>query len=115
MNSSDCFANLKYGVFDVLIVLPYLVYKILQYTFLCVSALQEKLSGTAAQNNPDINSSDENSTINKDVQPAKEERIRELNQQVDSLQNVIFQVKNSPSIENMQPITFALHVTVSKL
>ena len=37
--------------------------------------------------------SDENSNRNVQVsQAAKEERIRELNQQVDSLQNVILQV-----------------------
>ncbi|XP_074532058.1 uncharacterized protein LOC141795167 [Halichoeres trimaculatus] len=38
----------------------------------------------------------ENSNVNKNVQvtqPAKEERIKELNQQVDSLQNVILQVQ----------------------
>lgn len=51
----------------------------------------------SSQNNPEV-SSDENSNINKNVQvnqPAKEERIRELNQQVDSLQNVILQVNIS--------------------
>ncbi|XP_074501467.1 uncharacterized protein LOC141773506 [Sebastes fasciatus] len=56
----------------------------------------DKSSGTASQNNPEVNSSNENSNINKNVQvnqPAKEERIRELNQQVDSLQNVILQVQ----------------------
>ncbi|XP_035848416.1 uncharacterized protein LOC116051362 [Sander lucioperca] len=56
----------------------------------------EKSSGTASHNNPEVNSSNENSNVNKNVevnQPAKEERIRELNQQVDSLQNVILQVQ----------------------
>ncbi|XP_044069171.1 uncharacterized protein LOC122883990 isoform X2 [Siniperca chuatsi] len=56
----------------------------------------EKSSGTASQNNPEVNRSNENSNINKNVQvnqPAKEERIRELNQQVDSLKNVILQVQ----------------------
>ncbi|XP_078129859.1 uncharacterized protein LOC144532797 [Sander vitreus] len=51
----------------------------------------EKSSGTASQNNPEVNSN-----VKKNVevnQPAKEERIRELNQQVDSLQNVILQVQ----------------------
>ncbi|XP_051234504.1 uncharacterized protein LOC127351223 [Dicentrarchus labrax] len=60
---------------------------------LCKTA---KSSGTALQNNPEVKSPDENSNINKNVQvnqPAKEERIRELNQQVDSLQNVILQVQ----------------------
>lgn len=50
---------------------------------------QEKSSGTS-QNSPEVKGCDENS--NKNIQPAKEERIRELNQQVDSLQNVILQV-----------------------
>ncbi|XP_023255873.1 spindle pole body component 110-like [Seriola lalandi dorsalis] len=56
----------------------------------------EKPTTTASQNSPDVNSSNENGNINKNVQgnqPAKEERIRELNQQVDSLQNVILQVQ----------------------
>ncbi|XP_076599718.1 uncharacterized protein LOC143328456 isoform X1 [Chaetodon auriga] len=51
----------------------------------------EKSSDTVSQNNPEVNSSYENSNINTSVQ--KEERIRELNQQVDSLQNVILQVQ----------------------
>ncbi|XP_036979524.1 uncharacterized protein LOC119033476 [Acanthopagrus latus] len=53
----------------------------------------EKSTGTSSKNNPEV-SSDE--SVNKNVQvnqPAKEERIRELNQQVDSLQNVILQVQ----------------------
>ncbi|KAI3363067.1 hypothetical protein L3Q82_011726, partial [Scortum barcoo] len=53
----------------------------------------EKSSDTASQNNP-VNGSNEN--FNKNVQgnqAAKEERIRELKQQVDSLQNVILQVQ----------------------
>ncbi|KAE8280452.1 hypothetical protein D5F01_LYC21014 [Larimichthys crocea] len=44
----------------------------------------------------EVTSSDENSSINKTAQvnqQAKEERIKELNQQVDSLQNVILQVQ----------------------
>nr|XP_046258809.1 uncharacterized protein LOC124066466 [Scatophagus argus] len=54
----------------------------------------EKSSGIASQNNPEANNSDENSSINKNGnQTAKEERIRELKQQVDSLQNVILQVQ----------------------
>ncbi|XP_068574835.1 uncharacterized protein [Cebidichthys violaceus] len=56
----------------------------------------ERPSGTLSQNNPGVHSSNESSNINKNVQvnqPAKEERIRELNQQVDSLQNVILQVQ----------------------
>ncbi|XP_038592784.1 uncharacterized protein LOC119916896 [Micropterus salmoides] len=57
---------------------------------------KEQSSGTASQNNPEASSSKENSNINKTVQvnqPSKEERIRELNQQVDSLKNVILQVQ----------------------
>ncbi|KAM9727713.1 uncharacterized protein ACNS7B_018122 isoform 1-T2 [Menidia menidia] len=49
---------------------------------------------TLAQNGPEVSNPWENG--NKNVQgdqSAKEERIRELNQQVDSLQNVIFQVQ----------------------
>ncbi|XP_035462065.2 uncharacterized protein LOC118283809 [Scophthalmus maximus] len=60
---------------------------------LCKTA---KPTTTVSQNSPEVNSSDENANINKNVQwnqPAKEERIRELNQQVDSLQSVIFQVQ----------------------
>ncbi|XP_029377636.1 uncharacterized protein LOC115055761 [Echeneis naucrates] len=55
-----------------------------------------KSTAAASQNSPDVSSSSENGNINKNVQgnkPAKEERIRELNQQVDSLQNVILQVQ----------------------
>ncbi|KAG7230029.1 hypothetical protein INR49_009749 [Caranx melampygus] len=54
----------------------------------------EKPTSTASS--PDINSSNGNGNINENVQgnqPAKEERIKELNQQVDSLQNVILQVQ----------------------
>ncbi|KAM6997208.1 uncharacterized protein LKV04_005932 [Tautogolabrus adspersus] len=53
-------------------------------------------SATASQDNQEVSSSNENSNMNRNVQmtqPAKEERIRELNQQVDSLQNVILQVQ----------------------
>ncbi|XP_071337261.1 uncharacterized protein [Trachinotus anak] len=56
----------------------------------------EKPTTVASQNSPDVNRSNDNGNINKNVQgsqPAKEERIRELNQQVDALQNVIFQVQ----------------------
>eukprot|EP00064_Thunnus_orientalis_P000437 superscaffoldBa00000022_g438 len=53
----------------------------------------EKPPSPASQNSPEVNSSDENSNANKNVQAAKEERIRELKQQVDSLQNVILQVQ----------------------
>ncbi|XP_056291760.1 uncharacterized protein LOC130207265 isoform X2 [Pseudoliparis swirei] len=56
----------------------------------------EKSSDTLSRINSGVLSSNENSNINKNVQlnqPAKEERIRELNQQVDSLQNVILQVQ----------------------
>ncbi|XP_068184154.1 uncharacterized protein [Antennarius striatus] len=55
---------------------------------------KRELVGTGLPNNPEVDSSDGNS--NKDVQvnqTAREERIRELNQQVDSLQNVILQVQ----------------------
>ncbi|KAL3050115.1 hypothetical protein OYC64_012207 [Pagothenia borchgrevinki] len=54
----------------------------------------KKLSDGALLNNPEVNSSNEN--VNKNVtviQAAKEERIKELKQQVDSLQNVILQVQ----------------------
>ncbi|XP_051816326.1 uncharacterized protein LOC110949292 [Acanthochromis polyacanthus] len=54
----------------------------------------DKPAGSAAQNSAEVNSSSENgSSNNKNIQPAKEERIRELNQQVDSLQNVILQIQ----------------------
>ncbi|KAK9541760.1 hypothetical protein VZT92_001781 [Zoarces viviparus] len=56
----------------------------------------ERPSGTLSQRNPGVHSSNESSNINKNVQlnqPAKEERIRELNQHVDSLQNIILQVQ----------------------
>ncbi|KAL7383206.1 hypothetical protein ABVT39_006495 [Epinephelus coioides] len=56
----------------------------------------EKSPATVSQNNPEVKSSNENGNVNKNIQvtqPAKEERIRELNQQVDSLQNVILQVQ----------------------
>ncbi|CAJ1067716.1 uncharacterized protein LOC126407136 [Xyrichtys novacula] len=57
---------------------------------------KKEKSSTAVQDNPEVKGSNENSSVNKNVtvsQPAKEERIRELNQQVDSLQNVILQVQ----------------------
>ncbi|XP_029962420.1 uncharacterized protein LOC115399270 [Salarias fasciatus] len=47
-------------------------------------------------NGPDAKSSTQNDNMNKNIQgnqPAKEERIRELNQQVDSLQNAILQIQ----------------------
>nr|XP_040035307.1 uncharacterized protein LOC120821030 isoform X2 [Gasterosteus aculeatus aculeatus] len=53
-------------------------------------------SGTIAKQNPGVHSSNENNNINKNAlvnRPAKEERIKELNQQVESLQNVILQVQ----------------------
>ncbi|KAL6101644.1 uncharacterized protein ACO6RY_16843 [Pungitius sinensis] len=53
-------------------------------------------SETTSKNNPGVHSSNENNNLNKNVlvnQPAKEERIKELNQQVESLQNVILQVQ----------------------
>ncbi|KAM4591031.1 uncharacterized protein PAE49_013904 [Odontesthes bonariensis] len=57
---------------------------------------RDKPTTAAPQNSPEVNSASENGNINKNVQgdqPAKEERIRELNQQVESLQNVILQVQ----------------------
>ncbi|XP_069395222.1 coiled-coil domain-containing protein 18 [Paralichthys olivaceus] len=48
---------------------------------------------TASTNSPEVSNSSDNGNSNKNIQLAKEERIRELNQQVDSLQNVIFQVQ----------------------
>ncbi|KAA8583976.1 hypothetical protein FQN60_015184 [Etheostoma spectabile] len=57
---------------------------------------REKSSDTDSHSNPELNSANENSNVNKNVevnQRTKEERIRELNQQVDSLQNVILQVQ----------------------
>ncbi|XP_030011896.1 uncharacterized protein LOC115434220 isoform X2 [Sphaeramia orbicularis] len=51
---------------------------------------------SASQNNAAVNSLNDNNDVNKNVQvhqPAKDGRIRELNQQVDSLQNVILQVQ----------------------
>ncbi|MED6284735.1 hypothetical protein CHARACLAT_022010, partial [Characodon lateralis] len=67
---------------------------------------------SASQPSPDMNS--EKGNINKNShrpQPGKEERIRELNQQVDSLQNVILQVQElhhdlvafCSEIKNMEP------------
>ncbi|XP_041867093.1 uncharacterized protein LOC121656113 [Melanotaenia boesemani] len=56
----------------------------------------DKTTSAASQNSPEVSSSSGNGNINKNVQgnqPAKEERIRELNQQVDSLQNVILQIQ----------------------
>ncbi|XP_054874532.1 uncharacterized protein LOC118470844 [Amphiprion ocellaris] len=54
----------------------------------------DKPAGSATQNSAEVNSSSENgSSNNQNIQPPKEERIRELNQQVDSLQNVILQVQ----------------------
>ncbi|XP_034465310.1 uncharacterized protein LOC117775875 isoform X1 [Hippoglossus hippoglossus] len=50
----------------------------------------------ASPNSPEVGNSNGNGNTNKNIQGnqlAKEERIRELNQQVDSLQNVIFQVQ----------------------
>lgn len=55
--------------------------------------LQDKQMISISQPSPEIDS--EKGNINKNTQvnqPGKEERIRELNQQVDSLQNVILQV-----------------------
>ncbi|KAM7385809.1 hypothetical protein PAMP_001865 [Pampus punctatissimus] len=51
----------------------------------------DKPPSPASQNSPEVNGSNENA--DKNAQLAKEERIRELNQQVDSLQNVILQVQ----------------------
>ncbi|CAK6951747.1 uncharacterized protein LOC121911510 [Scomber scombrus] len=53
----------------------------------------DKPLSPASENSSEVNSSNENSNVNKNVQSAKEERIKELNQQVDSLQNVILQVQ----------------------
>ncbi|KAG7512295.1 spindle pole body component 110-like [Solea senegalensis] len=56
----------------------------------------EKPTPTASQNSPEVKRTNENVNISIKVegsQSAKQERIRELNQQVDSLQNVIFQVQ----------------------
>ncbi|XP_019222626.1 uncharacterized protein LOC102076969 isoform X2 [Oreochromis niloticus] len=57
---------------------------------------RDKPTASASRDSPEENSPDENHNINNDIrgkQLAKEERIRELNQQVDSLQNVIRQVQ----------------------
>lgn len=53
---------------------------------------QEKPKSVESQDIPKVNGCHENGSINQFSQPAKEEKIRELNQQVDSLQNVILQV-----------------------
>ncbi|KAM6916401.1 uncharacterized protein FYW49_009439 [Xenentodon cancila] len=56
----------------------------------------DKPTSSASQNSPEDHRSIENSNINKNIQmnhPTKEDRIRELNQQVESLQSVIFQVQ----------------------
>ncbi|XP_040906337.1 uncharacterized protein LOC121189923 [Toxotes jaculatrix] len=56
----------------------------------------EKPTTIASENSPEADSSNENGDVKKNVQgnqAAKEERIRELNQQVDSLQNAIFQIQ----------------------
>ncbi|KAM3606488.1 uncharacterized protein V6R79_017272 [Siganus canaliculatus] len=58
---------------------------------------KDKPVAAASQSNSEVNNSTENCSTNRKVQvnqPAKEERIRELNQQVDSLQNVILQVQD---------------------
>ncbi|KAM8860057.1 uncharacterized protein AB9W97_019787 isoform 2-T3 [Spinachia spinachia] len=57
---------------------------------------KEGSSGTISKKKTGVHSSNENNNINKNVlvnQPAKEERIKELNQQVESLRNVILQVQ----------------------
>lgn len=59
---------------------------------------QEKPPSPASPNGPEVNSSNENGNINKNLQAAKEERIRVLKQQVDSLQNVILQVITSSQL-----------------
>lgn len=54
----------------------------------------DKPSGPAPQNNSESNSSDENGCKSVQVsQTAKSERIKELKEQVDSLQNVILQIQ----------------------
>lgn len=61
--------------------------------------LQDKLSSPAAQTNSESNSSDENGYKGIQVsQTAKGERIKELKEQVDSLQNVILQVSITRTI-----------------
>ncbi|XP_037548152.1 uncharacterized protein LOC119424695 [Nematolebias whitei] len=52
----------------------------------------ERQQSSASNNSPVISSSCEKSDRKED-QPAKEDRIRELNQQVDSLQNVVLQIQ----------------------
>lgn len=55
---------------------------------------QDKPTGPAPQNNSESHSSDENGRKSAPVsQTAKGERIKELKEQVDSLQNVILQVR----------------------
>ncbi|XP_029926581.1 uncharacterized protein LOC115372660 [Myripristis murdjan] len=54
---------------------------------------KEKPKSVDSQDIPKVNGCHENGSINQFSQPAKEEKIKELNQQVDSLQNVILQVQ----------------------
>lgn len=58
------------------------------------------MSSPAAQDNSESNSSEENSCKSIQVsQTAKGERIKELKEQVDSLQNVILQVSVMKTID----------------
>ncbi|XP_054885174.1 uncharacterized protein LOC129359555 isoform X2 [Poeciliopsis prolifica] len=72
----------------------------------------DKQMNSASEPNPNMNGEKDNINKNAQVnQPGKEERIRELNQQVDSLQNVILQVQElhhglvvfCSEIKNMDP------------
>ncbi|XP_062256500.1 uncharacterized protein LOC133965920 [Platichthys flesus] len=57
---------------------------------------KKEKAATASPHRPEVGNSNKNGNTNKNIQGnqlAKEERIRELNLQVDSLQNVIFQVQ----------------------
>uniref|UniRef100_A0A096MFM7 PDZ domain-containing protein n=1 Tax=Poecilia formosa TaxID=48698 RepID=A0A096MFM7_POEFO len=76
------------------------------------SSPHDKQTNSASEPSPDMNG--EKGDVNKNAQvnqPGKEERIRELNRQVDSLQNVILQVQElhhglvafCSEIKNMDP------------
>lgn len=72
------------------------------YFYLFTISIQEKPVGPVSHAGPEVNGSGRNSS-----NAAKEERIRELNQQVDSLQHAICQV-GIPS--DHSPITKYTHI-----
>lgn len=79
--------------------------------------MQDKLSSPAAQTNSESNSSDENGYKSIQVsQTAKSERIKELKEQVGSLQNVILQVSITTTINRRSvPKCPVIHLMVAAL